>query len=108
MLLGALYGIFQHAGETTAIEDVVAQDKAGTIVADEFFANDESLSQAIGTGLFCIFEAYPQLRTVAQQTLKSWQVVRGRDNQYLADACQHQCGDRVVNHRFVKDRYQLF
>ncbi len=34
-------------------------------------------------------------------------VLRRRDDQHLADARQHQRGERVVDHRLVVDRQQL-
>ena len=48
MLLGILYALLQETGEAAAIEDVVAQDETGTIIANEFFTNDEGLSQSVG------------------------------------------------------------
>ena len=61
LLLGALDGILQHAGESAAVEDVVAQHEAGTVVADELFADDERLRQTVGRGLLGILEAHTQV-----------------------------------------------
>ena len=49
----------------------------------------------------------PDLAAVAQQALVAADVLGGRDQQDLADAGQHQRGQRVVDHRLVVDRQQL-
>ena len=108
VLLGVMDRLFQHAGEAAAIENVVAQDQAGAVVAYELLANDESLSQSVGRGLLGVLEAHAQLRAVAQQPTEAGQVVGCRDNQYLADAGQHQRRDRIVNHRLVENGNELF
>ena len=56
-LFSIFYSLFQHACETTTVEDVVTQYQTGTVVANELLANDEGLSQTVGAGLFSILEA---------------------------------------------------
>ena len=89
------------------MEDVVTQHEAHIILAHELLTNDERLCQSIGRRLFGIFEVYPIVAAIAQQTLETWQVVRCRDNQYIPDASQHQYRDGVIHHGFVKDGDEL-
>ena len=44
---------------------------------------------------------------IAQQGLESRQILRGGNDQDVADARQHERGRRVVNHRLVINRQQL-
>ena len=108
VLLGGTYTLAQQLAEACSVEDVVAQDQTGTVVADELFTDDESLSQSVGRGLLGVFEVEAIVAAVAQQTLETWQVVGGGDDENLTDACQHQYGYRVVDHGFVEDGNQLF
>ena len=43
-----LHGILQQLGEAVAMEDVIAQDEACAVVADELFTDNEGLSQTVG------------------------------------------------------------
>src|SRR5690606_38054678 len=45
--------------------------------------------------------------SVAKQGLEQRLLVRGVDDQHLADPRQHQHAERVVDHRLVVDRQQL-
>ena len=90
-----------------AMEDVVSQDHAGGIVADEFPADDESLGQAVGRRLLGIGETDAIIGAVSQQTLEAGQVVRRGDDQDILDTGQHEHGDRIVDHRLVIDGKEL-
>ena len=105
--LGLADCLLQHGAEAGSMEDVVSEYQAGGIVADEFLADDEGLCQTVGTGLFGIFEPYSVIASVAQQTLEPGEVMGRGDDEYLADAGQHQHRDGVIDHGFVKDGEHL-
>jgi len=107
VLLGILHRILQQGGEAVAVEDVVAQDEAGAIVTNELFPDDEGLRQSVGTGLLGILETHAVVGAVAQEAHEPRQVVGGADNQDVADAGQHQRGNRVIDHGLVIDGEQL-
>ena len=89
------------------MEDVVAEDQGDRVLADELAADDERLGQPVGHGLLGVGELDPPLRAVAEQLAEPREVGRGRDDQDLADARQHQDAERVVDHRLVVDRQEL-
>ncbi|MNE51873.1 hypothetical protein D3C80_1465210 [compost metagenome] len=89
------------------MKDVVAQDQAHRIIADELLANQEGLCQAIGRGLLGIGKSDAELAAVAEQLAILGQVLRCRDQQDFADIGEHQHRNRVVDHRFVVNRQQL-
>ena len=90
-----------------AVEDVVAQHQRAGLAAHEVFAQDEGLRQAVRAGLHAVAQVQAPLRAVTQQVLKARGVLRRADDQDVADAGQHQRGERVVHHRLVVDRQQL-
>ena len=91
-----------------AVEDVVAEDQRDAVVADEVGADDERLGQPVGRGLHRVRRSrMPHARAVAEQPLELVLVLRGRDDEDLADAGHHQRGQRVVDHRLVVDRHEL-
>ena len=90
------------------MENIITQDQRHFVVADKFLADDKRLRQAIRTRLHGVFQRNTPLRTIAQQPLKTSLILRRGDDQNLANPRLHQRGQRVINHRFVVNRHQLF
>ena len=107
IFFGILDGFFEQAGETVAVEDVVAKDQAGAIVANKLFTNDKSLGKAIRTRLFGILKVHAVVRSVAKQAPEAGEVVGGADDEDIADPGQHQGTDGVIDHRLVINGEQL-
>lgn len=107
LVFGCGHGVAQHAGEAGAMEYVVAEHEAGAVVADEVAPDDEGLCQTVGRGLLGVFKADSEVGTVAEEAAESGEVVWGGDDEDFADTGLHQCGDGVVDHRFVEDRKHL-
>ncbi|MNZ90986.1 hypothetical protein D3C78_1099590 [compost metagenome] len=103
----ALDGLAQHGAEALSVEDVVAQHQADRVAADELFADDEGLSQAIRAGLYGIVQADAELATIAEKSLERADIVRRADQQDFADAGEHQYRQRVIDHRLIVDGQQL-
>ena len=106
-LLGVRHGLLEQVFESGTVEDIVAQDHADRVAADEFFSDDESLCQAVGRRLFGIAETDAIVGAVAQQPPESRQVVGRGDDEDLADPGHHQDRDRIIDHRLVIDGDQL-
>jgi hypothetical protein len=90
-----------------SIEDVVAQHQRAGVIADEVGADDESLCQTLGRGLHRVLDMQSPLRAIAEQLFEARRVLRGGNQQDVADPRQHQRGQRVVHHRLVVYRQQL-
>ena len=105
--LGVLDGARQVAGQAVAVEDVVAQHQGARLSADEVLADGEGLRQAVRRGLLRVGEVHAVARAVPEQALEVGQVGRRGDDQDVADARQHEGGQRVVDHGLVVDRQQL-
>ena len=98
----------QLLAEMLSVENVVAQNQAHRVIADEFFADQKRLGQTVRSGLFLVVKMHAKLAAITQQVAILRQVLRGGNNQDFTDAGQHQDRDRVIDHRFVIDRQQLF
>lgn len=105
--LGVLDGARQVAAEAVAVEDVVAEHERARLAGDEVLADGEGLGQAVGARLLGVGEVDAVARAVAEQALEVGQVRRRGDDQDVADARQHEGGQRVVDHGLVVDRQQL-
>lgn len=103
-----LCGLFQLWSETLAVEDVVAQHQAHTVVTDEFFADDKGLSKPIRARLYGVAEVDAKLFAVTQGTPEACQIFRGGDDEDVPDARKHEYRERVIDHGFVVHRQQLF
>ena len=103
----ALVGAAEDLVEVVAVEDVVAEDQGRVVVADEVGADDEGLGEAVRAGLDGVLQVDAPLAAVAEQLLEARGVLRGGDDQDVADAGQQERGQRVVDHRLVVDRQQL-
>ncbi len=98
----------QVVGKFVAVEDVVAENQGAVAAADEVTADDEGLSQPVRTRLDGVLQVQAPLAAIAEQLLEARRVLRRRDDQHIAYPCQHQRGQRVIDHRLVVDRQQLF
>ena len=103
----ALHGVAQQQVHVVAIEQVVAQHQRAGVVADEVFANDECLRQAVGAGLHSVLQVDAPLAAVAQQLLEARGVLRRADDEDVANAGQHEGAERVIDHGLVVHRQQL-
>ena len=83
------------------MEDVVAQDKTCSVIANELLANDECLRQAIGRRLLGILKAYTIVTAIAKQALEARQVLRCGDDEYLPYSGKHEHRNGIIYHRLV-------
>ncbi len=104
----ALRRVAQAVGKVRAIENVVAERKRNAIGSHEIASDDERLRKTFGVGLRGVFDRQSELGAVTEQPSKAVLLVRRGDDQDLADTRQHQRRDRVVDHRLVENRQQLF
>ena len=105
--LGVPGGARQVARQAVAVEDVVAEHERARLAGDELLADGEGLRQAVGARLLGVGEAHAVARAVPEQALEVGEVGRRGDDQDVADARQHEGGQRVVDHGLVVDRQQL-
>ena len=98
----------EQLGEAVAVENVIAQDHGAAVIANELFAQNKGLCQTVRGGLHLILQMDAVLAAIAQQRLKAGRIGRGRDDQDILNARQHKGGQRIVDHRLVVDRQQLF
>ena len=101
-------GLFQCLRKRLAVENIVAQNQANIVVADKFFADDKCLCQAVRTGLHGIADGNAEIAAVAEQAFERGVVFRRGNDQNIADSCQHQYGQGIVNHGLVVHGQQLF
>ena len=97
----------QLLDQIVPVEDVVAQYQGAGVRTHKLATDDEGLRQAIRTGLHRILDLHAPVGAVAQQLLEARRILRGGDDQHLANPAQHQRGERVVDHRLVVHRQQL-
>jgi hypothetical protein len=72
------------------------------------FTQGIGLRKAIRAGLGHIFKRDTPLAAVAQHALELFLILRRGDDCDLADVAEHQHRQRVIDHRLVIDRQQLF
>lgn len=105
--LGVLDGARQVARQAVAVEDVVAEHERTRLAVDELLGDGEGLRQAVGARLLGVGQVHAVARAVPEQALEVGEVRRRGDDQDVADARQHEGGQRVVDHGLVVDRQQL-
>jgi hypothetical protein len=75
--------------------------------AKPVLADQEGLGETVGRGLGGIVDADAVLRAVTEQAAELRQVLRGGDQQQVADAGEQQGRQRIVDHRLVVDGEEL-
>ena len=101
-------GIAEQGLEVMAVEDVVTEDQRRRVVTDEISTDREGLSKAVWTRLYGIGEVETPMAAVSQKLLEARGVLGRGDDQDVADTSEQQGAERVVDHRLVVDRQQLF
>ena len=61
----------EDLGEAVAVEDIIPQDHGAAVIANELFAQDEGLCQAVRGGLHLVLQMDAVLAAVPQQRLKA-------------------------------------
>ena len=69
-----------------SIEQVVAQNEGAGCPIEKRFPNHQGLGNAFGLSLFGIVQADAPLRTITQQLLKTWRILRRGDDEHVPDA----------------------
>ena len=90
-----------------SVENVVAEHQGAALSSEEVGAQKKCLRDALWRSLHDVAEMHAPARSVAQQLLEAWRVERRGDDEYLANARQHQHAERVVDHGLVVHRQQL-
>jgi hypothetical protein len=104
---GLIHGTTQQGFKSFAVENVVPQHQSAAVIANERLPDQEGLSQSIWRRLFGIGQIDAPLAAVTQQEFKARQILRGGDDEDVANTGQHQSAERVVNHGLVVDWQQL-
>ncbi len=105
---GVSHGFPEQFHEAVAVEDVVSEHKADIVVSDELLSDYEGLRETVRRRLFRITEADSEIAPVTEKSSEGGQVDGRRDNQYVPDTGEHECRNRVIDHRFVENRQHLF
>ena len=89
------------------MDQVVAERQGAGLAGDPVAADQEGLGDAVRSRLLGVGKAHAEPLAVAQQAAELRQILRRGDHQDVADAGQHQGGQRVIHHRLVVHGQQL-
>ena len=90
------------------VEEVVTEYQGTGVAAGEIGPYDKGVGYALGPVLDCVFDAQPEPLAVAKELAVEVDVFGTGDDEDLADIGQHEHRERVVDHRLVEDRQELF
>ena len=109
---GRAFFLFAGADEeifkAVAEEDVVPKDQAGVASLDEVSGEKERLGDAFRLRLRNVLKGTPPLAAVPKEFAALPAVVRRVDVGNLSDALQKENRLRIIDHRLIVDRQQLF
>ena len=94
--LGRGVRLAEEMRQFRAVEDVVAEHEAGVVAAEELASQHERLRESVGDLLHLVGELHAEVGTVPEQPLEVRQVLRRGDHEHLADAGEHERGERVA------------
>lgn len=87
---GGVGVLLQRVAQPGAVEDVVAQNQADLVGVDEIRADDEGVREPARFRLDGVLEPAAQPAAVAEELAEAVLVLRGGDDQNLADSRGHQ------------------
>ena len=93
--------------ESLTVEDVISQNQGHILGTHEIPPDQKGLGQTTGTGLNRVVDGKTDMAPIPEHPFKILDIVRRRDQQYLADTGQHQCREGIIDHRFVVDGQKL-
>ena len=96
------------AENIAAIKDIIAENQRHVVVTNKRFRNQKRLRDAGGFGLLAIINAQPKTTTIAEQLFKARQVMGCGNKTEFPDATFNQSRERIINHRLVINRLELF
>src|SRR6516162_5898185 len=99
--------LLQDRRQAVAIEYVVAEHQGDIVAADEGAPDQKGLRQSFGARLLGIGNRQAPLAAVPEKRREAGPIYGRRNNEDLADTREHQCRQRVINHRLVVYRQQL-
>jgi hypothetical protein len=70
-------GMGELFDQVMAVEDVVTQHQGTGVLADKLAPDDEGLRQAIGAGLYGVFNVHAPLAAITEQVGEAWCVYAG-------------------------------
>ena len=97
----------QQSVESDSLKNIISEYQTDRIRSNEIGTDQEGLRQSIRRRLLRIGELHSVVRTIAQQTTESRQILRGRDHENLPNPRTHQYRNRIVDHRLVVNGQQL-
>jgi hypothetical protein len=100
--------LLQRQDQIVTVKDVIAENQCGMAVANERLADEEGLSEPVRARLYGILDIQSPPMTVAEQLLEARRLRRRRDDQHLPYPREHQSAQRIVDHRLVVNRQELF
>ncbi len=103
----ALDSSLQRGAKALSVKEIVAQHQSRTPAGDELATDQEGLSETVRARLDSKFQPQSPGAAVAEQRTEWCCIVRRGYDQNFPDPRQHQCGQRIVNHRLIVDREQL-
>jgi hypothetical protein len=89
------------------VKEVVPQHECCAIRPNVGSADDERPSEPVWNRLNCIADGDTELETIAQQPAECFGIGGRSDDQDVAYTRKYERRQRVVDHRFVKNRQQL-
>ena len=105
--LGILDRLAQVAAKAVAVENIVAEDHGARVIADEICPDQKRLREPVRVRLHRVGQADAELAAVAEQALETRGIVGRRDDEYVADAREHERRERVIDHGLVVHGQQL-
>src|SRR3546814_1261825 len=91
-----LIGARQQFGHAVAVEDVIAKHERGWFAVHKVSADRIGLGKPARLRLNGVMQRHAPLAAVAKQALEAGLVLRGGDDQNLANPRQHQDGKRII------------
>ena len=101
-------GTLQHRCQPMSKKQIVAQNQGHAIIANEIAANDKGLRQTLGPRLGGISQIDAKAGPIAHEAMELFLVLWSGDDKNISYSRQHQRRQRIIDHRLVINRHELF
>ena len=95
-------------GKAVPEKQIVTENQAARFAGEKVPADVKGLRDPLGTRLGSIAKRKPEHFSVAKQTSEQTDLIGPRNDENIANSGEHQHGNRIIDHRLVIDRQQVF
>lgn len=94
-------------GESLTVEEIISEYQTYIIRPDKCLTDEECLCESVRRRLYRVGKMDSPLNSVPEESFEARTIFGCRNNEDISDTSEHECRDRIVDHRLIIDGHEL-